>query len=136
MELVERILDSVDASGGGWPVLVLVLVIGAIVYLARHMLLRQMEINEDRVRERKIEFEAALDRERNNARNYQETTGMMIEAFNKNSTAMSDFANVLRPMSDTLRRIEGHFEEISQENQRKENRTRDRLRRQMENRKE
>jgi uncharacterized membrane-anchored protein YhcB (DUF1043 family) len=111
LELVERILDSADSSGGGWPVLVLILVIGAIVYLARYVLSRQMRINEQRVQERKQEFEAQLERERQNARNYQETTGMMVEAFNKNSAAMSEFSAILRPMSETLTRIDRHLEQ-------------------------
>lgn len=109
--MVERILDSVDASGGGWPVLVLVIVIGAIVYLARYVLSRQLRLNENRIAERKQEFEAQLERERNNTRNYQETTGMMVEAFNKNSAAMSEFSGILRPMSETLQRIDRHLQQ-------------------------
>ena len=69
LELVDRILNGVNESGGGWPVLVLVLVIGAIVYLERYVLSRQIKINEQRIQERKTEFEAQLERERNNASN-------------------------------------------------------------------
>lgn len=108
-ELVGRILDSVDSSGGGWPVLVLVLVIGAIVYLARYMLGRQTKINEQRVLDRKQEFEAQLQRERDNAMNYQMTTDKMIEAFDKNSTVIGEFSGILRPMSETLNRIDRHI---------------------------
>lgn len=110
MDLVERILDSVDSSGGGWPVLVLVLVLAAIVYLARFMLSRQMKATEQRVQDRKAEFEAQLARERDNARNYQDTTNRMVEAFDKNATAIAEFSSILRPMSDTLNRLDRHME--------------------------
>ena len=113
LELVDRILNGVDESGGGWPVLVLVLVIGAIVYLERYVLSRQIKINEQRIQERKTEFEAQLERERNNASNYQNTTVLMVDAFNKNSAAMADFTAVLRPMGETLARIDRHIEQQS-----------------------
>jgi membrane-associated HD superfamily phosphohydrolase len=110
VELIERILDSVDASGGGWPVLVLVLVLGAIVYLARYVLSRQIRISEQHVAERKVEFEAQLQRERDNAHNYQDTTKRMVDAFDKNSAAIAEFSGILRPMSDTLARIDRHLD--------------------------
>ena len=113
LELVDRILNGVNESGGGWPVLVLVLVIGAIVYLERYVLSRQIKINEQRIQERKTEFEAQLERERNNASNYQNTTVLMVDAFNKNSAAMADFTAVLRPMGETLARIDRHIEQQS-----------------------
>lgn len=109
-DLIGRILDSVDSSGGGWPVLVLVLVLAAIVYLARFMLSRQMKATEQRVQDRKAEFEAQLARERDNARNYQDTTNRMVEAFDKNTTAIAEFSSILRPMSDTLNRLDRHME--------------------------
>lgn len=115
LELVDRILNSINTTGGGWPVLVLVLVIGAIVYLARYVLSRQIRINEQRIEERKAEFkaefEAQLERERNNAASYQNTTVLMVDAFNKNSTAMADFTAVLRPMGETLTRIDHHIQQ-------------------------
>lgn len=110
LELAERFLDSFDSSGGGWPVLVLILVIGAIVYLARYMISRQMKAAEQRVQERKAEFEAQLARERDNAHNYQDTTNRMVEAFDKNSAAIAEFSSILRPMSDTLNRLDRHME--------------------------
>lgn len=113
MEVVEPILDSVETTGGGWPVLVLLVVIAAIVYLARYVLSRQIRINEQRIADRKAEFESQLERERNNTRSYQETTGMMVDAFNKNSAAMSEFSSILRPMSETLTRIDRHIEQQS-----------------------
>jgi len=109
-DLIGRILDSVDSSGGGWPVLVLVLVLAAIVYLARFMLSRQMKATEQHVQDRKAEFEAQLARERDNARNYQDTTNRMVEAFDKNTTAIAEFSSILRPMSDTLNRLDRHME--------------------------
>lgn len=110
LELAERFLDSVDSSGGGWPVLVLVLVLAAIVYLARFMLNHQMKAAEQRVQERKAEFDVQLARERDNAHNYQDTTNRMVEAFDKNTTAIAEFSSILRPMSDTLNRLDRHME--------------------------
>lgn len=113
-ELVEPVLKSIESTGGGWPVLVLIIfwlsVVGAIVYLARYVLSRQLRINEERVADRKAEFEQALERERQNASNYQDTTNRMVHAFDKNSNAMAEFTAVLRPMSDTLTRIDRHIE--------------------------
>ena len=119
LELVDRILNGVNESGGGWPVLVLVLVIGAIVYLERYVLSRQLKINEQRVREKRQEFEAQLQRERDNATNYQKTTVLMVDAFNKNSAATADFTAVLRPMAETLLRIDRHIEQQSFEQRQK-----------------
>ncbi len=113
MEIIERFLDSVDASGGGWPVLVLLVVIAAIVYLARYVLSRQMRLNEQRIQDHKMEFEAQLERERQNTANYQGTTTMMVEAFNKNSAAIAEFSSILRPMSETLTRLDHHFQQRS-----------------------
>lgn len=110
MDVVEPILDSVETTGGGWPVLVLLIVIAAIVYLAARWGDRQMKINEQRVIDRKLEFEAALERERQNAANYQATTERMVDAFNQNSAAITEFSGILRPMADTLTRIDKHIE--------------------------
>lgn len=129
-DLIEPILDSINETGGGWPVLVLVIVITAIVYLARYVLSRQMRVAEDlakqqatvtaqRIADRKAEFEAQLQRERDNASNYQHTTVLMVDAFNKNSSAMADFTAVLRPMADTLERIDRHIEQQSFQQRRK-----------------
>lgn len=119
LDIVEPVLKSVESTGGGWPVLVLLIVIAAIVYLARYVLSRQIRLNEQRMTDRKAEFEAQLERERNNTTNYQSTTVMMVDAFNKNSSAMADFTSVLRPMSETLNRIDRHFEESSYSSRRK-----------------
>lgn len=108
--LVEPLLRSVETTGGGWPVLVLLIVIGAIVYLARYVLSRQIRINEQHVAERKAEFTAQLERERNNTDSYQKTTFIMVEAFNKNSSVMAEFTAVLRPMADMLERIDRHIQ--------------------------
>lgn len=129
-DLVEPVLDSINETGGGWPVLVLVIVIAAIVYLARYVLSRQMRAAEERAEEqarvtaqriadRKAEFAAQLQRERDNANNYQATTVMMVDAFNKNAAAMSDFTAVLRPMGDTLTRIDQHIQRQNFEQRRK-----------------
>jgi hypothetical protein len=124
-DIIEPILKSVESTGGGWPVLVLVLfwfsVIGAIVYLARYVLSRQIRINEQRVQERKQEFEAQLQRERDNAANYQNTTVMMVEAFNKNSAAIAEFSGILRPMSETLQRIDHHIQQTNIEARKRNN---------------
>lgn len=113
MDVVEPILDSVETTGGGWPVLVLLIVIASIVYLARYVLSRQIRINEQRVAERKQEFEAQLERERNSTMLYQATTERMVDAFNKNSAAITEFSGILRPMADTLTRIDKHIERSS-----------------------
>jgi len=118
-DLIQPVLDSVNETGGGWPVLVLVLVIGAIVYLARYVLSRQIRISEQRVAERKQEFEVQLQRERDNASNYQNTTNRMVEAFDKNSAAIAEFSSILRPMSETLYRIDRHLEQPGEYRQRR-----------------
>lgn len=110
LEIIFRILDSVDKSGG-WPVLVLLIVIAAIVYLARYMISKQMVSTEQRMTDRKQEFEQQLQRERESTADYRSTTDRMIDAFDKNSAAMSEFTGVLRPMSETLNRIDKHFDE-------------------------
>lgn len=110
MDVVGPVLDSVETTGGGWPVLVLIIVIAAIVWLVYRWSERQVAINEQRIQDRKREFEAQLERERTNALNYRETTTMMVEAFNKNSRAMTEFSATLRPMAETLERIERHFQ--------------------------
>lgn len=120
MDVIGPVLDSIESTGGGWPVLVLVIVIASIVYLARYVLSRQIRINEHRMRdheadvkhrmaERKQEFDAQLARERDNTESYRGTTQMMVGALDKNSTAMADFTSVLRPMADTLERLDHHF---------------------------
>lgn len=120
VDIVGPILDSVETTGGGWPVLVLVLVIGAIVYLARYVLSRQTALNEQRVAERKQDFEAQLERERNNTMQYQATTDRMVTAFNQNSAAISEFSGILRPMAETLTRIDKHIERQSYQQRQKD----------------
>lgn len=117
LEAIELILGKVESTGGGWPVIVLLIVIGAIVYLARYMISRQIKVNEERIAERKQEFDAQLERERNNARSYQDTTDRMVDAFNGNARVISDFtttlhavAETLRPMGQTLERIDRNTE--------------------------
>lgn len=122
-DIIEPILKSVNDSGGGWPVLVLVLfwfsMLGAIVYIARYVISRQREQGEQRIADRKAEFEAQMQRERDNTANYRETTVLMVDAFNKNSAAMADFTSVLRPMSETLTRIDRHIEQTNFQSRRK-----------------
>lgn len=109
-EIVAKYLDALSSSGGGWAALVLVLVIVGIIYLARFVIVRQGEDAKAREVDRKVEFEQQLERERSNTTNYQQTTERMIDAFDKNTKAMADFSGVLRPMSETLNRIDRHFD--------------------------
>jgi ABC-type multidrug transport system fused ATPase/permease subunit len=118
-DLIQPVLDSINETEGGWPVLVLLIVIASIVYLARYVLSRQIRINEQRVQERKQEFEAQLQRERDNSANYQNTTIMMVQAFDKNSAAIAEFSSILRPMSETLHRIDRHLDQSGDYRQRR-----------------
>lgn len=109
-EIVDPVLDTVVATGGGWPVLVLLIVIAVIAYLAKSWMDRQAKVNEQRMVDRKLEFEAQLERERQNANNYQDTTNRMVNAFDQNSRAMAELTGVIRPMGETLTRIDRHIE--------------------------
>lgn len=120
-DVVQPVLNSITTSGDSWPVLVLIIVIAAIVYLAvywtslqakvaKDLVIEQTLINEQRLVDRKEEFAHHLDRERLNTSQYEAMTTRMIDAYNQNSKAMSEMAAVLRPMAEAYKRIERYME--------------------------
>lgn len=126
LDIVEPILKSVESTGGGWPVLVLVIVIGVITYLVSRWMDRQAKVTEQRMSDRKGEFEAELERERMNAESHKDVAASVIGVVRQNTQAMTEFSNsqreltsVLRPMVETLSRIDRHFEETGFQSRRK-----------------
>lgn len=120
LDIVEPILKSVESTGGDWPVLVLVIVIGVITYLVSRWMDGQAKVTEQRISDHKVEFEAQLDRERMNAESHKTITASVIDVVQQNTRAMTEFSNsqreltgVLRPMVETLNRIDRHFEDDS-----------------------
>jgi uncharacterized membrane-anchored protein YhcB (DUF1043 family) len=107
-DLVGPVLDKAVDSGG-WAALLLTVIILGIFWLAQRVIDRQAKSNDQRIETEKQEFAVQLERERQNASNYQSTTNRMVEAFDKNSAAMSEFSSLVRPMSETLSKIDRHL---------------------------
>lgn len=121
-DIIEPVLKSVETAGDRWPVIVLLVVIGVIAYFVglwltlkskadeRRDIARKAEYDQ-RLADRKAEYQTQLERERANAQAHREDKAMIVDAFNKNSAAMSEFSGILRPMADTLQRIDKHIEQ-------------------------
>jgi len=140
LELAERFLDSLDSSGGGWPVLVLVLVIGAIAHLVSRWMDRQAKITEQRIADRKLEFEAHLARERLNTESHRSfgenlltvvqdntkaitefsgTQRLLADSVQQNTHVLTELSGVQRTTSDTLSRLDKYFESQGFQSRRK-----------------
>lgn len=113
MDLVERILDSVDSSGGGWPVLVLVIVIGVIAYLVSRWMDRQSKITEQRITDRKLEFEAQLARERLNTESHKNFGENLLTVVQDNTKAITEFSGTQRLLADSVQQNTHVLSELS-----------------------
>lgn len=130
-DVIEPVLKSVETTGGGWPVLVLIIVIGVIAYFTsmwmqtrakaeeRRDIARKAEYDQ-RLADRKAEYETQLERERLNTQVHREDKLLIADLFNKNSATIAEFSgtqreliSTLRPMADTLSRIDKHIEQQS-----------------------
>lgn len=123
-DIIEPVLKSVETAGDRWPVIVLLVVIGVIAYFVglwltlkskadeRRDIARKAEYDQ-RLTERKAEFEAILERERQNTASYQATTDRMTAAFERYAGALAELTGVIKPLAETMQRIDKHIEQQS-----------------------
>ena len=123
-DLIEPVLDGAKESGGGWAVYVLLVFMGGIFYFVglwlalkskadeRRDIARKAEYDQ-RLTERKAEFEAILERERQNTASYQATTDRMTAAFERYAGALAELTGVIKPLAETMQRIDKHIEQQS-----------------------
>jgi hypothetical protein len=100
-------LKSLESSGG--YAILLGIVIVAIVYLMRDWMKDQANRQALRESEAKADFEAQIEYERHNTEAYHATTERMISVVEGNTGAITTLVETIRPMSETLMRIDRHM---------------------------
>lgn len=111
MSGIEGSMDTVlgELSRSGGYALLLGVVILGLFYLAQ----RWMDSTTKRAAEEKAEADAQhkdeLSREVRNAEAYRETTNRMTEVVQGNTVAITTLIETVRPMQDTLTRIDKHL---------------------------
>ena len=104
---MEAALKSLESSGG--YAILLGIVIMAIFYLGRGWMKDQGERSHEREQAMRAEAAENLERERSNTQSYRDTTERMIRVVEGNTGAITTLVETIRPMSDTLTRIDTHL---------------------------
>lgn len=96
------------ADSGGYALLLGVVILG-LFYLAQ----RYMDSTAKRAAEEKQQVETAhkqeIEREVRNAESYRETTSRMTDVVQGNTVAITSLIETVRPMTETLTRIDKHL---------------------------
>ena len=104
---MDAALKSLESSGG--YAILLGVVIVALFYLARGWMNDQAKRSQEREVQNKVDFQSQLEHERQYAQSNREMTERMISVVEGNTGAITTLVETIRPMSDTLVRIDRHM---------------------------
>lgn len=104
---MEAALKSLESSGG--YAILLGVVIVALFYLARGWMNDQAKRSQERETQNKEDFQSQIEHERQYAQSHREMTERMISVVEGNTGAITTLVETIRPMSDTLVRIDRHM---------------------------
>ena len=104
---MEAALKSLESSGG--YAILLGVVILALFYLARGWMSDQAQRSADREAQNKNDFQSQIEHERLAAQSQRDMTERMIKVVEGNTGAITTLVETIRPMSETLVRIDRHM---------------------------
>lgn len=104
---METIIKSLESSGG-YAILTGVMIVG-VFYLARGWMADQVARQKEREAQIYADNSEQLEHERSTTQNYHAMNERMISVIEGNTGAITTLVETIRPMSETLMRIDRHM---------------------------
>lgn len=104
---MEAALKTLESSGG-YAILFGIFLLG-LFYLLKQAMAEQGRRSSEREAQIRADNVETLERERGTTKNYHDLTDRMIDVVEGNTGAITTLVEAIRPMSDTLVRIDRHM---------------------------